>query len=373
MNPPVETSRLSRILSLPHTLCLSAAVIFFVAACACLTQGTGQATAAIDPNHETGISTPIEEAALHTALEDDVKQGRAALIYYKETTPLKEAQPTEPAPVERTAPEEKPRSPFVPDITRGDASLKEVALTFDGGSGKVGETYEILDVLRKRYIKATIFLTGQFIRENPEAVRRIVADGHEVGNHTLNHPHLTAFARDYRHTTLEGVNASVIRQELEGADDLFREVTGTEMAPLWRAPYGEINSNIRRWALEDGYVHIGWTSDYENRESLDTLDWVRDRSSRFYRTPEEIKARVMNFGKGRGGVGGGIILMHLNTGRGNDRAALMLGDMLDSLARRGYRFVKVSTLIEGNRLLREARNRRSAQMASANLSGIFHR
>jgi len=372
MNLPVETSRLRSILSLPHTLCLSAAVIFFVAACACLTQGTGQATAALDTSHETGISTPVEEAALHTALEDDIKQGRAALIYYKETKPLQKTPPIE-TPVERTAPTERPRSPFVPDITRGDASLKEVALTFDGGSGKVGETYEILDALRKRRIKATIFLTGQFIRENPEAVRRIVADGHEVGNHTLNHPHLTAFARDFRHTTLEGVNSSVIKQELEGADDLFREVTGEEMAPLWRAPYGEINGSIRRWALEDGYVHIGWTSDYENRESLDTLDWVRDRSSRFYRTPEEIKARVMSFGKGRSGVGGGIILMHLNTGRGNDRAALMLGDMLDSLARRGYRFVRVSTLIKGNRLLREARNRKSAQVASADLSGILHR
>lgn len=369
MNRPVEKSTLKRFLSLPHTLCLSAALIFFVAACACIAQGKGEMSTALQAPAET--DAPVQQAALRTAQE--IVPGLPSLIYYKETSPLKK---TTPPPAEPAEPVEKGRrAPFPPDITRGDRSVKEIALTFDGGSGRVGETYEILDALRERYIKATIFLTGQFIRENPAAVRRIVADGHEVGNHTLNHPHLTAFAREFKHTTIEGVDSEVIKRELEGAEDLFREVTGREMAPLWRAPYGEINGMIRSWALKDGYVHIGWTSDYERRESLDTLDWVRDRSSRFYRTPEEIKERVMGFGKGRGGVRGGIILMHLNTGRGKDRAASVLGDMLDSLARRGYRFVKVSTLIEGNRLLAEARSRRSAQVASADLSatGVAHR
>lgn len=373
MNLPVEMSRLRRLLSLPHTLCLSAAMIFFVVACACVAQGNGQATLSLDAPTDAETSPIILQAALlpppPTAAE--TSPGQAALIYYKETTPYKETAPPRakpPSPAVKSA-------PFPPDITRGDRSMMEVALTFDGGSGRTEETAEILDALRERSIRATVFLTGQFIRENPDAVRRMVADGHEVGNHTLTHLHLTTYARSYTHTTIEGVDSAVLTRELEGTEALFREVTGRDMAPLWRAPYGEVNGALRRWALEAGYVHIGWTSDYENRESLDTLDWVYDRSSRFYRSPEEIKGRVMNFGKNRGGVSGGIILMHLNTRRTNDRAALIVGDMLDALAGRGYRFVKVSTLIKSNRLLHEARSKRSEQVASAGPAGagVAHR
>jgi len=367
MNPPAEMSRLKRFLSLPHTLCLSAAMIFFVAACACVAQGTGEATLT-QPPPSKAIAEPLaDHAAIEQAAltEQESAAGRAALIYYKETSPLRAAPPR---------PAVKP-APFPPDITRGDSSMMEVALTFDGGPGRSKETTEILDALKERSIQATVFLTGQFIRENPDAVRRMVAEGHEVGNHTLTHPHLTTYSRNYAHTTIEGIGPAFLTRELEGAEELFREVTGRDMAPLWRAPYGEVNGELRRWALEAGYVHIGWTSDYERRESLDTLDWVYDRSSRFYRSPEEIKDRVMGFGKGRGGAGGGIILMHLNTRRGSDRAALMVGDMLDGLAERGYRVVKVSTLIRDNRLIKEARRKRSEQMASTAQAGagVLHR
>ena len=367
MNSPVEMSRLRRFLSLPHTLCLFAAMIFLVAACACVAQGTGQAALSLSAPTDAETSPTIQHAAIVPPLPaaSETAPGQAALIYYKETLPLR-ATPPRPA---------VKHAPFPPDITRGDSSMMEVSLTFDGGSGRSGETAEILDALKERSIRTTFFLTGQFIRENPEAVRRMIADGHEVGNHTLTHPHLTTYARNYSHTTIEGVGPAALARELEGAEELFREVTGRDMAPLWRAPYGEVNGEMRRWALEAGYVHIGWTSDYVNRESLDTLDWVYDRSSRFYRSPEEIKDRIMGFGKDRGGIGGGIILMHLNTRRTSDRAALMVGDMLDALTGRGYRFVKVSTLIKSNQLLKEARSKRNEQVASAGPAGagVAHR
>jgi peptidoglycan/xylan/chitin deacetylase (PgdA/CDA1 family) len=85
--------------------------------------------------------------------------------------------------------------------------------------------------------------------------------------------------------------------------------------------------------------------DYKKGESLDTLDWVHDRSSRFYRTSSEIKANVLGFGKGSKGLRGGIILMHLGTERTDDRASVVLGEIIDGLTDMGYRFVKVSSLI----------------------------
>ncbi len=231
------------------------------------------------------------------------------------------------------------------NITRGGRERMDIALTFDGGS-EATEAREILDELRARSIKTTIFLTGTFIRDYPGLVRQMVRDGHEIGNHTMTHPHLTEFARTFSHTTLAGVTEEFLAEELRTTAEAFIEVTGSRMTPLWRAPYGEINSEIIEWALDEGYIHVGWTADYKKGESLDTLDWVHDRSSRFYRTSSEIKAGVLGFGKGSNGLRGGIILMHLGTERTDDRASGVLGEMIDGLTEMGYRFVKVTRLIK---------------------------
>jgi len=237
-----------------------------------------------------------------------------------------------------------------PDITRVSTDEKLLAVTFDGGS-EDGDAPEILDALTERGIKATVFLTGEFIRKHPDTVRRIVADGHEVGNHTMNHPHLTDFNASYRHRTLPDVDKDRVGRELKGAAELFKQATGKEMTPLWRAPYGEVNADIRRWAFEEGYVHIGWTYDNKRKESLDTLDWVSDRQSKLYRSSFEIKRRILNFGGSENGAAGGIVLMHLGTERKKDKASEVLGEILDALSERGYRFVTVSELLGGHKTL----------------------
>jgi peptidoglycan/xylan/chitin deacetylase (PgdA/CDA1 family) len=230
------------------------------------------------------------------------------------------------------------------NITRGGRERMDIALTFDGGS-EATEAREILDELRAHSIKTTIFLTGTFIKDYPGLVRQMITDGHEIGNHTMTHPHLTEFARTFNHTTLAGISKEFLAEELRTTAEAFIEVTGLRISPLWRAPYGEINSEIIEWALDEGYIHVGWTMDYKKGESLDTLDWVHDRSSRFYRTSSEIKANVLGFGKGSKGLRGGIILMHLGTERTDDRASVVLGEIIDGLTDMGYRFVKVSSLI----------------------------
>jgi peptidoglycan/xylan/chitin deacetylase (PgdA/CDA1 family) len=257
--------------------------------------------------------------------------------------------------------------PPAPDFTRGNLERMTLSITFDGGY-EADDASTILDALRLKGIRTTVFLTGVFIKRHPEMVRRIVTDGHEVGNHTMNHPHLTDYAASFRHTPLAGVDREMLSRELKAAAALFKETSGAEMAPLWRAPYGEVNADIRQWAFDEGYVHVGWTYDFKAREGLDTLDWVSDRSSRLYRTSGEIKERILRFGDGGSGARGGIILMHLGTGRAEDRAADVLGEILDGLIERGYRFVKVTEMLDGSPALEVVEMRRKERIMRSMVS-----
>jgi peptidoglycan/xylan/chitin deacetylase (PgdA/CDA1 family) len=232
------------------------------------------------------------------------------------------------------------------DIQRGDVSTRRIALTFDGGS-EANIVGEILDSLRAANVRATMFLTGQFIRMHPDWIRRMVADGHEVANHTDNHPHLTTYAANRRQHTLSVVTREVLIGQLRRAAESFRTVTGKPMAPFWRAPYGEHNREIRGWAAEAGYRHVSWTQGVGTAEDLDTRDWVADRSSHIYRSREEIATRILEFGNGRPeGLSGGIVLMHLNSNRQTDRPHDGLPDLLRALQTQGYRLVTISQLLQ---------------------------
>jgi len=226
---------------------------------------------------------------------------------------------------------------------RGRRDRPKVALTFDGG-GAAGESDRILDVLEQRGATATFFLTGDYIRLNPDLVRRIAAAGHEVGNHTWSHPHLTTWNRSRRHDTLPGLDRSFIREELDQTSLLFEAVTGRLMTALWRAPYGEVNDDLLGWAAAAGWSHVGWTRDDSGgRHTLDSLDWVAERSSRNYLTSEQITGRILSFGVGGAGLNGGIVLMHLSTSR-EDPGVTRLGGLIDALREHGYSLVTVTEL-----------------------------
>lgn len=226
---------------------------------------------------------------------------------------------------------------------RGCRDLPLVALTFDGGSD-AGESERILDVLEQRGVAATFFLTGDYIRHNPELVRRIAAAGHEVGNHTRSHPHLTTWDRTRRHDTLPGVDRAFIEEQLGRTAKAYEAVTGRPMAALWRAPFGEINDELLRWAAAAGWSHVGWTrDDGGGRHTLDSLDWVAERSSKIYLSSEQISRRIRTFGAGGTGLNGGIVLMHLSTRR-DDPQVTRLGALVDALRGDGYRLVTVTDL-----------------------------
>lgn len=220
-----------------------------------------------------------------------------------------------------------------------------MAFTFDGG-GEANVTQEILDILRDKGVKSTIFLTGDFIRRYPSMVKRMVEDGHEIANHTDTHPHFTAYALNGRHTTLPNVNQDFLFRQLRGAEEAFYSLTGRRMAPYWRAPYGEENAEIRAWAAEAGYRHISWTRDYGRKESLDSRDWVANRRSRIYLTADAIQERILNYGGNKGeGSNGGIVLMHLGTSRPTDQVHKRLPEIIEALKGRGYRLVTISELL----------------------------
>jgi peptidoglycan/xylan/chitin deacetylase (PgdA/CDA1 family) len=229
----------------------------------------------------------------------------------------------------------KPASLLVPDLTRGPADRPELLVSFDGGSSDRGAR-QILDALRERGIRTTVFLTGDFIRRHPDLARRIAQDSHEVGNHTDTHPHLTTYAKDGRQATRPGVDRAFVARQLQSTAQAWRAATGRELAPLWRAPFGEQNGEIRGWAALEGYWHVGWTG---GRAGLDGLDWVSDPSSRAYRSAGRVVDRLISNAES-----GGIILLHLGSDR-DDPVAPRVPELLDALARRGFRFSRASDFL----------------------------
>ena len=235
----------------------------------------------------------------------------------------------------------RPPEPAEPPLRAAEEDAdKRIVVSFDAGSSDRGAA-EILDALRGRGIRTTIFLTGQFIRRYPELTRRIAEDGHEVGNHTWDHPHLTTYASDGRQSTRPGVTEEMLRGELLRTAALYRETTGREMAPLWRAPFGEENAEIRAWALRAGFSHVSWT--HGGGRNLDALDWVSDPESPRYRPSDRLISRLLASARP-----GNIILMHLGSDR-EDPVADHLPRLLDTLASEGYRFSTASELIAAGR------------------------
>lgn len=215
-----------------------------------------------------------------------------------------------------------------------------VALTFDGGSDRNAVDF-ILATLQRHQIRATFFLTGDFIARYPQDTRRIVAYGHEVGNHTWSHLHLTTFNKNFRHDTLYEVSKEQLQIELLKTAHIFGRVTGKMMAPFWRAPYGETNNQINSWAHELGFQHVGWTT--HGRSSLDTLDWVADPSDPLYVSGAAMAERIVSLAK-KPEFNGGIVLMHVGTQRKTELVQSHLPDIIEGIMAAGIPLLTVSEL-----------------------------
>lgn len=201
-------------------------------------------------------------------------------------------------------------------VRRGGAERPWIALTLDAGAG-AAPTPRILEALRERGITITFFLTGRWMRANPDLVRQIVADGHELANHTVNHPDLTTLDDD------------AIRRELNETEAILQEIApGATTRPFFRPPYGAYNERVLRVALAEGYLPIYWT--------LDSLDSVGEP-----KTPEFLVERVTRK-LSPDDLRGAIILAHC----GSDATADALPAILDHFAAMGFEVRKLSDVLK---------------------------
>jgi len=187
-----------------------------------------------------------------------------------------------------------------------------IAMTFDDGPS-AENTPRLLEILKQRNIKATFFLIGQNAASNPDIVRRILADGHEVGNHSWTHPQLSKLSD-------ERVTAEITKTQ-----DAIKDASGYTPT-LLRPPYGAITPRQREWIESQfGLNIILW--------SVDPFDWKRPGAS-------VITQRILSQVRP-----GAIILSHDI----HKQTVDAMPATLDALIAKGYKFVTVSQLIAMNK------------------------
>ncbi len=193
----------------------------------------------------------------------------------------------------------------------GDDSEKVIYLTFDCGYEN-GNTEPILDALKKHDAKGTFFVVGHFLETAPEMVKRMVEEGHAVGNHTYHHPDMPSIS-----------DLDAFQKELDGVAELFKEITGTELSPYYRPPQGKCNVENLKMAQELGYDTVFW--------SLAHVDWNQDSQPSHEESFSKLTSRIHP---------GAVVLLH-NTSRTN-------GEIMDELLTKwedmGYSFRPLSEL-----------------------------
>ncbi|VXB93020.1 Polysaccharide deacetylase [Exiguobacterium sp. 8H] len=196
-------------------------------------------------------------------------------------------------------------------VTSVNTTSKVVALTFDDGADGAN-TNKILDILAKNNVKATFFLTGSGANNHPQYIKNIAAKGHQLGNHSYTHPDFTKLA------------ATQMKSELDRTEALIKSLTGKTTKPIFRAPFGAVNSTVLSGVGAAGY---GYTIQW----NIDTIDWKG-------LTASQINTKVQTNIKP-----GSIVLMH--TGAGAPGTPLALPTMISQLKAKGYKFVTVSQLL----------------------------
>lgn len=196
----------------------------------------------------------------------------------------------------------------VHEIRFGGAEYALIALTFDDGLDPE-VSREMLDVLRDKHVPATFFLHGRFISEEPEIVKTIIADGHELGNHSYNHPNFTK------------IGTKKMKQEVQSQEDLLINEFHYSPKPYFRFPYGARTQGVLKLINQLGYTAISW--------NVDTLDW---KSSKEHIVNEAL-TKAQN---------GAIIIMHL----GKKETGKALPEIIDGLRAKGFALVTISTLLD---------------------------
>ena len=192
-----------------------------------------------------------------------------------------------------------------------DTQEKVLSISFDAAWGRAN-TEEILNILDRYDVKTTFFLVGFWAEKHPDLVEELVARGHEIGNHSATHPHMSQLSQPQ------------IREELRKCSDLVKAITG-KPTTLFRPPYGEYNDAVVRISREEGYECVQW--------NVDSLDWKN------LGTEHMVRQCTKNVNPGD------IVLFH------NDSKYILeaLPRILEYYTQEGYRIIPVSQiLLEGD-------------------------
>lgn len=194
-----------------------------------------------------------------------------------------------------------------------DTDEKILYLTFDAGYEN-GNTAPILDALKKHDVSATFFVVGTYIESEPDLIRRMVEEGHTVGNHTWHHPNMSQIA-----------DMDSFKKEITDVEDVFLNVTGQEMARYYRPPQGKYNVENLQMAKELGYKTFFW--------SLAYVDWYQNNQPTKEEAFDKLIGRIHP---------GAVVLLH-STSSTN---AAILDELLTKWEEMGYQVRPLSELVE---------------------------
>ncbi len=192
-----------------------------------------------------------------------------------------------------------------------DTAEKKLYLTFDCGYEN-GNTPAILAALKKHQAPAVFFAVGNFVRDNPDLIKQMVAEGHIVGNHTMTHPDMSKISSE-----------DSFQKELQGVEKIYKETTGKEMEKFYRPPQGIYSTENLAMAKELGYSTFFW--------SLAYVDWIQDQQPSREEALRKLLTRVHP---------GAIVLLH-NTSSTN---GIILDELLSRWKKMGYSFHSVKEL-----------------------------
>ncbi len=193
----------------------------------------------------------------------------------------------------------------------GDTSQKVIYLTFDAGYEN-GCTEKILDVLKKHNVPAAFFLVGNYIERNADLVRRMVDEGHIVGNHTMHHYNMDRIT-----------DKAAFAKELQDLENLFRETTGKALPKYYRPPQGVYSEQNLKMAQELGYKTVFW--------SLAYVDWNNDSQPTKEQAFGKLLPRIHN---------GAVVLLHSTSQTNAD----ILDELLTKWEAMGYTFESIDAL-----------------------------
>lgn len=190
---------------------------------------------------------------------------------------------------------------------------KVVALTYDDGPNPI-YTPQILKILDKYHVKATFFMIGSKMEQNPDIAKQVAEAGHAIGNHTYSHP-----------ANIEKCTPAQVKLEINRCEAIIVRLTG-QKPTIFRTPKGLINGTVATIAEDEGYQTILWTVSADHHDAP---------------TPELMTQRVLKHI-----APGAIILAHdgMYPIRWKDVAATPL--IIESLQKKGYRFVTVPELLK---------------------------